>query len=159
MNYASFWRELETGEDLKTAPSLIRQPLHGPTRMPADSAFAQTLVKQLAEMHGIDVDKVPAPVGVFFQDWGQDPFGAGYHGWASHYDICTVMDSVRAPYQKILDDPSRKTYVIGSCYSFDQGWVEGALSTAESVLQEFLGLPAFRGIDNYTLVCKGGAAR
>jgi len=45
--------------------------------------------------------------------------------------------------------------VIGSCYSFDQGWVEGALSTAESVLQEFLGLPPLSPqVDGYTLVCR-----
>jgi hypothetical protein len=91
---------------------------------------------------------------VYFQDWGQDPFGAGYHGWAAHYDICDVMDRVRAPYRLILDDPSRQTYVIGSCYSFDQGWVEGALCVAESVLREFVGLaPLNPDLADYTLVC------
>ncbi len=155
MNYASFWHELETIGDYEIAPSLIRQPLTGPTRMPADSALAGILIKQLAEVHGASVDDMPAPAAVYFQDWGQDPFGGGYHGWSAHYDICEVMDRVRAPYQKILGDTSRQTYVIGSCYSFDQGWVEGALCTAESVLQEFLGLaPINPDLADYTLVCK-----
>ena len=91
---------------------------------------------------------------MYYQDWGQDPFGGGYHGWAAHYNICEAMDRVRAPYTQILNDPSRRTYVIGSCYSFDQGWVEGALCTAESVLQEFLGLaPINPDVADYTLVC------
>jgi flavin-dependent amine oxidoreductase len=155
MNYASFWRELELSGDYTVAPSSIDQPLAGPTRLPVDSAFAQTLLKQLAEVHGVDATEIPAPRAVYFQDWGQDPFGGGYHGWSAHYNICEVMDRVRAPYQRILEDPSRRTYVIGSCYSFDQGWVEGALSTAESVLQEFLGLPPLNPqVEGYTLVCK-----
>jgi len=31
-------------------------------------------------------------------------------------------------------------YIVGEAYSYDQGWVEGALDTAESTLQEFFGL-------------------
>lgn len=154
MNYASFWDVLETIGDYEAAPSTILQPLTGPTRMPADSAFASLLLKQLAEVHGVSVDAVPSPRAVYFQDWGQDPFGGGYHGWAAHYNICEAMDRVRAPYQQILGDPSRRTYVIGSCYSFDQGWVEGALCTAESVLREFLRLgPINPDVADYTLVC------
>lgn len=154
MNYSGFWRELEFSGDFKKAPSLVRQPLHGPTSVPVDSPLAGILVKQLAEAHGIDIANVPKPIGVYFQDWGQDPFGGGYHGWAAHYNICEAMDRIRAPYQKILNDSGRKTYIIGSCYSFDQAWVEGAFCTAESVLQDFLGLPPLNQyIAGYKLVC------
>jgi hypothetical protein len=62
------------------------------------------------------------------------------------------MDKIRAPYQKVLGGP-RQTYIIGSCYSFDQAWVEGAFCTAESVLQEFFGLRPFRNIRDYRLIC------
>lgn len=159
MTFSSFWRVLETIGDYKATPSSIRQPLHGPTRVPDDSPLAHILVKQLAETHGARVEDVPAPRAVYYQDWGQDPFGAGYHGWAAHYNICDVMDRVRAPYRRILDDPSRQTYVIGSCYSFDQGWVEGALCVAESVLREFVGLaPLNPDLEHYTLVCHANPA-
>ncbi|HTC02758.1 MAG TPA: FAD-dependent oxidoreductase [Xanthobacteraceae bacterium] len=155
MNYSGFWREVELSGDYSTAPSQIRQPLTGPTSVPVDSAFAGLLLKQLAEVHGIAAENVPAPTAVYYQDWGQDPFGGGYHGWASHYNICQVMDSIRAPYQKILNNSARQTYIIGSCYSFDQAWVEGALCVAESVLQDFVGLPPLNPhIGNYTLICK-----
>jgi len=128
--------------------------LSGPTSLPVNSPLAGIVLKQLAEAHGISVDRMPAPMAVYFQDWGQDPFGGGYHGWAAHYNICRVMDGIRAPYQKILNSPARKTYIIGSCYSFDQAWVEGAFCTAESVLQDFVGLaPVSQYIAGYKLVC------
>ncbi|MFB9244001.1 flavin monoamine oxidase family protein [Massilia antarctica] len=160
MNYASFWRELEQSGDYMVAPSLVRQPLTGPTSVPPTSSLAKILLKQLAEVHGIALADVPQPLALYFQDWGQDPFGGGYHGWAAHYDICNAMDSIRAPCQRILSGSGRKTYIIGSCYSFDQAWVEGAFCTAESVLQEFIGLPPLNAyIGPYTLVCSAVAGR
>jgi hypothetical protein len=156
MNYSDFWRVLETTTDFAEAPSLIRQPLTGPTSVPVDSPMAALLIKQLADVHGMTPAQIGTPMAVYFQDWGQDPFGGGYHGWAPHYNICQAMGNVRAPYQSILNQPDRKVYIVGSCYSFDQAWVEGALCTAESVLQDYVGLPAFNGISGYTLVCKPG---
>jgi hypothetical protein len=96
---------------------------------------------------------VPLPSAVFFQDWGQDPYGGGYHGWAAHYNICQAMDNMRAPYSNILGNNTTKTYIIGSCYSFDQAWVEGAFCTAQSVLEEFFGLPVDPYAGGYHLVC------
>jgi hypothetical protein len=101
---------------------------------------------------------VPTPTAIYFQDWGQDPFGGGYHGWSAHYDICRAMDCIRAPYQKVLGDGDRRTYIIGSCYSFDQAWVEGAFCVAESVLRDFIHLNPFPPknpkVPDYVLVCK-----
>lgn len=157
-NYSDFWRVLETNQDLTEAPSLNDQPLHGPTEVPVNSPMARMLMKQLAEAHGADVTKLPAPIAVYYQDWGQNPYGGGYHGWAAHYNICQVMDKIRAPYQSILHEQRYRTYVIGSCYSFDQAWVEGAFCTAESVLQDApFGLKAFRGVANYPLICKSNS--
>lgn len=157
MNYAEFWNELETQGDFTTAPSLRRQPLPGPTSLGTDSAMAEILLSQLAEVHGIPRKLIPAPTALYYQDWGQDPFGAGYHGWAAHYNICEVMDKVRAPYQRVLKTDTHRLFIIGSCYSFDQAWVEGAFCTAESVLQDFVGLPKFvPGMPPYTLICTAG---
>lgn len=154
MTYTDFWRQVELSGDYAIAPSSIRQPLHGPTKVDSRSSFAELLRKQLAELHGIAVEKVPSPSAVYFQDWGQDPYGGGYHGWASHFNICQAMDYVRAPYSKILGNTSTKTYIVGSCYSFDQAWVEGAFCTAQSVLEEFFGFAKDRYASGYQLVCR-----
>jgi hypothetical protein len=159
MTYSNFWREVEINGDYEAPPSLMHQPLTGPTPVHVDSPMAGLLLKQLAEVHGIDVTAIPTPTAIYYQDWGQDPFGGGYHGWASHYNICKVMDNIRAPYQKVLqgsnpDYTGIRTYIVGSCYSFDQAWVEGAFCTAESVLQEFFTLPPLNPyIKNYKLIC------
>lgn len=154
MTYTDFWRQVEFSGDYDAAPSSIRQPLRGPTKVDPKSSLAELLRKQLAELHGIALEKVPSPVAVYFQDWGQDPFGGGYHGWASHFNICQAMDYVRAPYEKILGHPSTKTYIVGSCYSFDQAWVEGAFCIAQSVLEEFFGLARDRYASGYHLICR-----
>jgi hypothetical protein len=157
-NYSDFWRVLEVTQDLSEAPSRIDQPLHGPTEVPVDSPMTNMLMKQLADAHGANAAQLPAPLAVYYQDWGQNPYGGGYHGWAAHYNICQAMDLIRAPYKQILNNNQHRTYIIGSCYSFDQAWVEGAFCTAESVLQEFLHLAPFRGVKLYDpaywLVCK-----
>jgi hypothetical protein len=154
MNYSNFWREVEINGDYVDPPSEMHQPLTGPTPVHVDSPMAGLLLKQLAEVHGIAVTAIPTPKAIYYQDWGQNPFGGGYHGWSAHYNICEVMDKIRAPYQKVLGG-NRQTYIVGSCYSFDQAWVEGAFCTAESVLQDFIGLPPLNpNIGNYTLVCK-----
>ena len=154
MNYSDFWRQLETQGDYTVAPSSIRQPLHGPTQVDPGSPMAQLLRKQLAEVHGIRPDDVPLPAAVYFQDWGQDPFGGGYHGWAAHYNICQAMDNMRAPYANVLGNDVTKTYIVGSCYSFDQAWVEGAFCTAQSVLEDFFGLAPDPYAGGYHLVCR-----
>jgi hypothetical protein len=152
MNYSNFWRELQTSSDYVQAPSLIDQPLTGPTSVPIDGPLAGILMKQLAEAHGADVANLPAPTAVYFQDWGQNPFGGGYHGWSAHYNICAVMDAIRAPAQAIMGS-GPPVYIVGSCYSFDQAWVEGAFCTAESVLQDYFHLSPFAGVSNYHLIC------
>jgi monoamine oxidase len=38
--------------------------------------------------------------------------------------------------------PGWPVHVCGECWSHEQGWVEGALQTAESMLQQHFGLPA-----------------
>ncbi|MGO9274013.1 MAG: hypothetical protein ACLQOO_27885 [Terriglobia bacterium] len=45
-------------------------------------------------------------------------------------------------------------YIVGEAYSYDQGWVEGALDTAESTLQQFFGLkwPSWLTDKNYALL-------
>ena len=127
MTYTNFWGELELSGDYTQAPSSIDQPLYGPTSLPLSSPFASIIMKQLAEAHGATLADLPAPIAIYFQDLGQDPFGGGYHGWSTHYNICAAMQNVRAPYREILAG-GPNVFIVGSCYAFDQAWVEGAFS-------------------------------
>ena len=40
----------------------------------------------------------------------------------------------------------KNVYICGDAYSLDQGWVEGALRTAESVLGAYFGISTPHGV-------------
>jgi hypothetical protein len=42
-----------------------------------------------------------------------------------------------------------KVYICGAAYSADQGWVEGALETAELMLKEDLAIESHRCADDW----------
>ncbi|HWF34949.1 MAG TPA: NAD(P)/FAD-dependent oxidoreductase [Solirubrobacteraceae bacterium] len=90
--------------------------------------------RQLREMHGVRV--APKPYAAAYIDWGVDPYGGGVNFWNIHARSSQVIPSMTNPV------PAVPVYVCGEAYSNGQGWVEGALETAEIVLQEHFGLSA-----------------
>lgn len=102
---------------------------------PAPRRMVEEVHRQLVELHGHPPD-VPAPYTAAYRDWGEDPFGGGANFWpvgVRSYEVAEKMLQPRPPHP---------VYVCGDCYSHGQGWVEGALATAEGVLQRHLGLQA-----------------
>jgi lysine 2-monooxygenase len=85
------------------------------------------LAKELSELHGI---AVPKPTRALFQNWNDDPFGAGWHLWNPHNQSWIVAPRIRHPIDGV------NLYICGEAYSEHQGWVEGALQTAEKMLEE-----------------------
>lgn len=157
MRYTQFWQELElsVSEQHDTPPSDNLQPLKGGS--PATPAMIEMLKIQLARVHyGNDVttsELIPEPLETVFMNWGHNPFGAGYHAWASHYNICDVMQGIRAP-GRLAGLNSSNVFIIGSAFSNDQAWIEGAFCTTESVLKDYLGLPTIAtDLDVYPLIC------
>jgi monoamine oxidase len=69
------------------------------------------------------------PLALRFQDWSADPYGGGWHYYVLGHDGAADGEAMIAPL------PGRKLFVCGEAYSFAQGWVEGALERAETVLQ------------------------
>jgi monoamine oxidase len=90
--------------------------------------------RQLKEVHG--VEEAPEPYVAAFRDWGDDPYGGGWHSWNIGVDTAAVMPLIVKP---VLDE---EVYVCGESYSTYQGWVEGALQTAEMMLTGHFGLAA-----------------
>lgn len=115
-----FWASLmsETGrqEDLKSDVSGIAR---------------EELRRQLSEMHDF---QVPEPKNAVFIDWSRPPYGGGWHAWLPGWQSWRVMATLRQP------DPDRKFHICGESVCAHQGWVEGALSSAEMMLQEQFGL-------------------
>lgn len=88
--------------------------------------------RQLKLVHQLEY--IPEPYAAAFVDWSIDPFGGGWHSWNIHVKAWEVQAAVRKP------RPDWNVYICGEAYSGHQGWVEGALETAEAILQMEFGL-------------------
>jgi monoamine oxidase len=100
----------------------------------APAAMVATIHRQLMEMHGLSY--LPEPYAAAYRDWGEDPYGGGANFWNIHVNSDEVLHQVIQP------QPPLPVYICGESYSTDQGWVEGALQTAEIMLQHHFGLHA-----------------
>jgi len=97
----------------------------------ADSPLAREVHREAQLVIGRTTSK---PLAVRFQDWSADPFGGGWHYYALGHDGAADGDAMIQPL------PGRNLFVCGEAYSFSQGWVEGALERAETVLQRHFAL-------------------
>jgi hypothetical protein len=68
------------------------------------------------------------------RDWSEPPFGAACHAWAPKFNVPAALDQLKA---FGLEPDKRNVHVCGEAYSDYQGFIEGALRSAKSVLQEF----------------------
>lgn len=135
-----FWKGLERGAKFAGDPD--NPWLNGKSPVLAGAitptaAIVEEAHKQILEVHA--QRDIPAPYTAAFMDWGQDPFGGGWHSWKAGYRYNEIMPRMRHPVQ------SEKVYICGAAYSSDQGWVEGALETAEQMLTDNLGIGHYRG--------------
>ena len=165
----SYWRSLEAARDLKPAihakmnmaidaqymssgasPSAYQKHVaeinkamaEEPGFYPAPPEMVRHAQEQLQYLHFNQPlpDPKPDPRGApgdllaAYKDWGHDPYGGGWNFWAPGVDVKSVMEGIRRPY----DDA--ELYIVGEAYSGSQGWVEGALTTAEHVLRDYFHL-------------------
>jgi hypothetical protein len=96
----------------------------------------KTMVKEMHRqiMRIQNVEDAPDFIDAAYMDWSIDPYGGGVHFWNRGYKSWCVLDKITQP---VKDVPC---YICGEAYSTNQTWVEGALQTAEIVLQKHLGL-------------------
>eukprot|EP00754_Rhynchopus_humris_P021644 Rhum_TRINITY_DN14753_c0_g1::Rhum_TRINITY_DN14753_c0_g1_i1::g.118395::m.118395 len=105
----------------------------------------EVALAQLREMHPPELAaKIEEPYTAAYQDWGSDPFGGGYHAWKAGFLVPDKMPYIRQPH--IWDD----VFVAGEAYSGAQGWVEGAFTEMEKILEAKYGLqpPVIVGVEN-----------
>lgn len=120
---AAFWSVLaNTQSQALGARAWLGQPVS-----PASKAIARATQLQLAAMHpSVKVPDTPwAPV---FQDWSRDPYGGAWHAWAAGVQSWEMREFVRQP------NPELSLHICGEAFAKLQGWVEGALNSAEAAL-------------------------
>ncbi len=136
-----YWADLRKADERFHGDLTIggESPLWSQHRAP--QRMVEEVHRQLLEMHGItDPSVVPQPYAAAYRDWGEDPYGGGANFWpvgVRSYDVSERIVQPKPPYP---------VYICGDAYSHSQAWVEGALETAEDMLQHKLGLkpPAWK---------------
>lgn len=102
----------------------------------APASMVEEVQRQLAVIHGLSF--APEVLDAAFMDWGDDPFGGGWNSWNIGVDSRAVKKEIVQPEDGV------PVYICGEAYSDAQGWVEGALQTADLVLGKF-GLDSLAG--------------
>ncbi|MEO8653279.1 MAG: FAD-dependent oxidoreductase [Ramlibacter sp.] len=100
----------------------------------APKAMVEEAHRQLVLMHGVHY--APKPYAAAYRDWAEDPYGGGVNFWQIHAKSWEVIPAIVQP------RPGVPVYICGEAYSHEQGWVEGALQTAEIMLQVHFKLDA-----------------
>jgi monoamine oxidase len=95
----------------------------------APRRMVEEVARQLATMHGLSY--TPEVKNAAFRDWGDDPYGGGWNSWNIGVKSWEVKQQITQP---MGDKP---LFICGEAYSDAQGWVEGALQTADLVLSKF----------------------
>ncbi|HTU21363.1 MAG TPA: NAD(P)/FAD-dependent oxidoreductase [Gemmataceae bacterium] len=95
----------------------------------APAPMVAEVARQLAMIHGLAY--TPEVQDAAFRDWGEDPFGGGWNSW----NIGVKSWEIKAKIVKPFD--AHRLFICGEAYSDAQGWVEGALQTADMVLDKF----------------------
>lgn len=98
----------------------------------APKRMVMEMHRQLRRIH--DIQYAPKPIAAAYMDWSVDPYGGGVHFWNRGYRSWDVLHQMTQPVDGF------PCYICGEAYSTNQTWVEGALQTAEIVLQNHLGL-------------------
>jgi lysine 2-monooxygenase len=139
-----FWKGLEDGKPYPGYRPACLEPgvtnIMPTTGYTATEDMVELANKQVAEAHSIP--QLPMPYSAVYHTWDADPYGGGWHEWKANYRLDEIMCRMRKP----VDD--QDIFIVGEAYSYGQGWVEGALDTAESTMQEFFNLPCPHWLDN-----------
>jgi hypothetical protein len=72
------------------------------------------------------------PELILYMNWAHAPYHGGWHSWNLVRDPGLTPANVRSRMRQPF--PEEAIYVCGEAFSQDQGWIEGALRTAEAVL-------------------------
>jgi monoamine oxidase len=98
----------------------------GLSRLAGNSVLATEVHREAQLVLGRADD---APLAARFQDWSADPYGGGWHYYALGHDGVADSEAMLKPVA------NRELFVCGEAYSHAQGWVEGALERAETLLE------------------------
>ncbi|HVJ63400.1 MAG TPA: FAD-dependent oxidoreductase [Tahibacter sp.] len=133
-NNADFWEELQEIGPKFTSPLQEHYNQQSPQVLfAASQAVVDEMTRQLTDVFATFA--IPKPVLTSYRRWGDSEyFGYAYHQWGRGANDIEIIPALAKPYEKI------DLYTCGESCSDQQGWVNGALRSAEIVLTQYFGL-------------------
>lgn len=132
-----FWKGLEAGPAFKGYRPACIEADNTDVILPMENKATDEMVfvanKQVGEVHA--QQEIPRPYSAVYHDWSGDPYGGGWHEWKANYRLDKIM------WQMLKPVDAEDIFIVGEAYSIGQGWVEGALCTAEQMLESYFALP------------------
>jgi len=137
-NNADFWQELQEIGPAFSSPLQRHYDKQVPQVLfAASQAVVEEMRRQLQQVFSSLA--VPLPVLTSYRRWGDEQFfGYAYHQWARGADDRRTIPELAKPFADLA------LYTCGEAFSDQQGWVNGALRSAEIVLGQ-LGLAPLGG--------------
>jgi monoamine oxidase len=135
----NFWKALQENGEKFDSPKQQEFAKSPQTLFPASEAVVEAATAFFRQL--FDTNDVPRPVLTSARIWDgsvltkvppSQSFDYGVHQWGLHADDKKVME--------YLTQPLENLYVCGEAFSDYQGWVEGALRSANLILKEGFGI-------------------
>ncbi|NMH65920.1 flavin monoamine oxidase family protein [Shewanella salipaludis] len=100
----------------------------------APAGMVTEVTRQLNLMHDVSPSEEAnsQPTQAAFRDWGDDPYGGGWNSWNIGVQSNLVKHKIVQPLEHA------RLFICGEAYSDGQGWVEGALQTADLMLARLM---------------------
>jgi len=116
-------------------PFLPVPPLKQPEfTLPATTYVVEEAMRQLTEFFN-DQKPLPQPLLSTYAGWGTSKWGDGDHSWAVGANDAEVMERIMKPRSDAY------VYVCGEAYSDEQAWVDGALRSVDTLLENHFNIP------------------
>src|SRR6202035_4442616 len=115
--------------------------LHG-----TGNAVVARIHDQLSKVTG---KKVPQAVAIVLRHWSDPPYYGGWHSWNMGFESWKYSAQMVRPFR------NADIFTCGEAFSSEQGWIEGALKSAERVLRRLdVPVPDWVDADAYGLQCE-----
>lgn len=121
------FKGVDEGDEKAGAPDGLNQTWD---QYEAPEEMVTEMGRQLQTIH--DLSYTPVVRNASFRDWGEDPYGGGWNSWNIGVNSEEVKHKITNPIEGV------PLYICGEAYSDGQGWVEGALQTADIMLTKLV---------------------
>lgn len=144
-HHTNYWEPLQQAGTAFTPVPPLSQP---PGSTAATNEVVALANRKIAETLGIPVSTVAAPVLTTYKRWAPDTAeGYAAHMWATGSDDMMIQPQIQYP---VI---GKRLFICGEAYCDEQTWMDGALRSADNILNAYFGVPVYAAQNAKTGLC------